>query len=462
MIPEKDEKQGLTVWLYGEPIGILHRGEPMRRYDLAFSYLTETARPFSAAYPNPDANGEPARYTGAGLYQWFNNLLPERKLREAFRIIAHADDGDVYGLIKGNSAAEYIGAIGFTEQQSVQDYRGLEQTKRFTALFGNAEITRIIPLEGSRSIALAGATRKTGVTIDAKGHWYYPGNDSSHSTHVLKVNLATLQRLGLEIVEVCTQETLRRLDIDAAETELAVVKNTQAVLSKRFDRVLAEADSLQVAPIHQEDLMAAAGGSPDNKHVEDSREMEWAMSLGYPKLAALLHRHSEHPEKEKRALARLVAATYLIGDSDKHPKNIALLHSESNEPFRVTLAPAYDTVSVYCLKDMDFSQNQAIPIGHQYLRSRISAGAIRQFAGDIGLDAEAVKNVFQDVAETMPDAFNEVAAEKLKSEPILDRDRAKTSLDMTMKRINRECKRLLQVYRQRRMNRSRRDEGPWH
>ena len=183
--------------------------------------------------------------------------------------------------------------------------------------------------------------------------------------------------------------------------------------------------------------------------------MEWARSVGYPKLAELLHHNSESPEKETMALARLVAATYLIGDSDKHPKNIALLHSEENEPFRVTLVPAYDTVSVYCLKDMDFTQNQAIPIGQQYRRDRISARAIRQFAEDIGLDAEAVKSVFQDVAEKMPDAFNEVAAEKLQSEPILDRDRAKKSLDMTRKRINRECKRLLQVYQQRGMNRPR-------
>ena len=153
--------------------------------------------------------------------------------------------------------------------------------------------------------------------------------------------------------------------------------------------------------------------------------MEWARSVGYPKLAELLHHNSESPEKETMALARLVAATYLIGDSDKHPKNIALLHSEENEPFRVTLVPAYDTVSVYCLKDMDFTQNQAIPIGQQYRRDRISARAIRQFAEDIGLDAEAVKSVFQDVAEKMPDAFNEVAAKKLQSEPVLDRDRAK-------------------------------------
>ena len=225
MIPEKEEEKGLTVWLYGEPIGILHRVERGRLYNLAFRYLTETVRPFSAAYPNPDENGEPARYTGAGLYQWFDNLLPESEsLGEAFIRNAYEYGFDLYGLIKGNSAAEYIGAIGFTEQQSVQEYRVLEdESKRFRALAGNWD-RPIDPLEGRRSIALAGAVSKTGVTIDAKGNWYYPANDSSHSTHVLKVNQ--------------------------------------------------------------------------------------------------------------------------------------------------TLAPAYDTISAYCLKDGNISQNQAIPIGHQYLRSR--------------------------------------------------------------------------------------------
>ena len=456
MIPEKEEKKGLTVWLYGEPIGIVHRVERRRLYNLAFRYLTETARPFSAAYPNPDENGEPARYTGDGLYEWFNNLLPESAfLREVFE--RNAGGRDVYGVIKGNSAAEYIGAIGFKEPQSVQEYRGLEdKSKRFRALADNWG-RPINPLEGRRSIALAGATSKTGVTIDAKGNWYYPANDSSHSTHVLKINDTFLLDAGLEIVEVCSQETLRRLDIKAAQTELAVpYGELQAVLSKRFDRVLTETDSLQVAPIHQEDLMAATGGGPHEKQGEYGREMEWAKSFGYPKLAELLHHHSERPEKEKRALARLVAATYLVGDSDKHPKNIALLHSEANEPFRVTLAPAYDTISAYCLEDRNISQNQAIPIGHQYLRSRISARAIRQFAEDIGLDAGAVERVFQDVAEKMPDIFDEVATEKLKSEPVLDRDRAKTSLDMTRKGINRECKRLLRLYRQRKNGRN-----PW-
>lgn len=455
---ERNRQEDLVVYLYGEPIGTLYYVDHERADSLGFRYLAETSRAFSVAFPNPDKEGKAAIYSGRALYQWFNNALPEGTLKDLYARRANADIEKVYEIIKGNAGAEYIGAISFCEQGAEQEYRHVPERNRTLDIFEITERNGERAPDDIRPTAVSGATTKTGITIDSRGEWYTPVNESSYSTHVLKINPRRLERTGLEFVEVCSQETLRRLGIAAAPTHLAVLDDVQAILSERFDRRTDLGRKSTIIPVHQEDFLAAAGGSPYKKHIEyitEQERHEWAAEYGYSKLALLLEENSNNPEEEKAGLVNLVAATYLIGDADKHPKNIALLHSGRDDDFSVKLSPAYDTVSLYGVAKKGMSQHQAIPIGGEYHRDRISAKAIRQFADEIRAEPGFVEQVFTDTAEKMPDIFHETSREKLKSEPVLNRDSVHRGLEDTMRRINRECKRLLQVYRQRSMKRPR-------
>ena len=267
------------------------------------------------------------------------------------------------------------------------------------------------------------------------------------STHILKINPAILQNSGFEIMEVCSQNALSNIGVDAADTQLEVLDDTQVILSRRFDRQIVGTSPLQVTAIHQEELMAAAGGDPDDRHMHDDAPDHWADAVGYPRLAGLLRQFSNDAEQELVKLVRLVAATFLLGDSDKHLKNISLLHARPPAAFSVKLAPAYDTASAYCLEEMGYSQHQAIPIGREYLRPRIGTRAIKDFAKSIGLDRELVDFQFQDVACCLPDAFMDASAAALETQPVIHMDKARKNIETTLSEINKYCSWLLTSYR---------------
>ena len=450
----KTNESQLAVWLYGEYIGSLGRTFPEFNRDLSFSYDSPACRPFSVSFTNPNIYEEAALHSGQALYQWFNNLLPEGASRQMFIRNARANQEDVFRILFGNANAEYIGAIQFCKPEPEQHYRLIEPGQKRLSLLAGQEFKTGIRSQPVRAISLSGATSKTGITIDREGNWFHPESHGSLSTHILKINPAILHNSGFEIIEVCSQNALSNIGVDAAGTQLEILDDTQVILSRRFDRQVAGAGPLQVTAIHQEELMAAAGGDPDDRHMHDDAPGHWADTVGYPKLAGLLRQFSKDAERELVKLVRLVAATFLLGDSDKHPKNISLLHTRPPDAFSVKLAPAYDTASAYCLEEMGYSQHQAIPIGREYLRPRIGTRAIKDFAKSIGLDRELVDLEFQDVARSLPDAFMDASTAALETQPVLRMDKARRNVEITLSEINKQCGRLLTSYRRRRSDKS--------
>ena len=448
---ERLEGAGLTVWMNGSKIGVLARARPESISDLTFRYDDDATRSFSVAFPGRNVDGTPAVYRGERVFRWFNNLLPQNSARKRFANRVFADYNDVYGILAGNDTAEYIGAVHFCDTGLEQTYREVDALD-LKRLMLPADRWADRPSDGKdRAISLSGVMSKTGIAVDGDGRWTVPERPGGLSTHVLKVNHANLSARAIEVVEACSQLALSKVGVEAAETSVVMVGDTPAVLSRRFDRAtVKDRDGWHTRALHQEDLMMASGGDTDVLRMQPGVPGAWADEHGYKALAGILREHGKEPEKGLLALSRLAAATFLLGDSDKHPKNIALLHEDDPENAtgaKVRLAPAYDTVSVYCLAEEGYSQDQALPIGPAYRRDEIGPAAIGGFARDIGLHGEQVNCVFRDVAERLPDAFSDSAAKVMAEQPVMNREVAGKSLDETTAGIQQACLKLLGQYR---------------
>lgn len=321
----------LDVHLYGVHVARVTRAGTARLpgrlhwewTDAAARQWGEGSRVVSHGLPvRGDAKGLDARAT-----VFMDGLLPEGELRTRRAIDLGLDPDDTYALMH-RCGVDTAGALTVTASGDAP-----QAPADAGAALDNAEIARRLVDAGAgryrgqlTSISLAGMVPKIGVVRDADGAWRLPGPGQA-STWIIKQGHPA-ESLAADVIdtEALCLDLGRRCGVTDVECEILNLGDMRAIGVRRYDR-LPEGHR-----IHQEDLAQALGlatADPERKFQRGRALPSWSHAAQVLRAGGGL----------LSPLARLVAFSFLVGDTDHHAKNTSFLRYENGE---VGLAPAYD------------------------------------------------------------------------------------------------------------------------
>lgn len=320
---------GLTVFLFAEPVGILRESEGRLAFAYSESWLADPeALPLSLSLPLVEGSQDGGAF--------FANLLPEGGVREHYAQKLRIPVQDDFALLAA-LGGECAGAVSLYPEGEAPylgrqpDYRKL--TADEVRLVLDEPIIVGSPLLGpgeAARLSLAGVQDKLPVALFDE-EIFLPLNGAP-STHILKPQHHRFPEL-VENEAFC-MTLAARLGVDVPRATILPVAEG-AYLVERYDRVVT---GTTVRRVHQEDFCQALG-------VPHTRKYE---SFGGPGLADCFRvlNKSREPIPDQRRMVRLAIFNYLIGNADAHAKNLSLLYPWGRAP---SLAPAYDLVctSVY-------------------------------------------------------------------------------------------------------------------
>jgi serine/threonine-protein kinase HipA len=276
--------------------------------------------------------------------EWFfENLLPEGRLRELIAFRDRIDARDTWALLirHGQDTAGALSLIpeGFDvapEEILVPLARQALQEKI------EASRARNLPLMASWEeirMSLAGAQEKLGLRIDVHGAMFLP-EGSAPSTHIVKPENASADFPYCPANEFFCMRLAHELKLPVPAVGLLHVPEPLYVI-ERFDRVPLEQSAEKLAGtrfgrIHQIDLCQALGVAPSKKYESEG-------GLGLHHLFGVIRgTFIDRPIVAVHAVVQWVVFNYLIGNLDAHAKNIAFLVRGQ----KAAVAPFYDMLCV--------------------------------------------------------------------------------------------------------------------
>ena len=316
--------------------------------------------------------------------------------------------------IRANADREYPGAVQFTrggtpEAWSDRSYERVGQREMGQLLRGlvevqNAEAVRWTAGTGRRRsyTSAAGLRPKIGVYVDPRGRWHVL-NGQGITSHIFKVEDDERRWPAEAGMEVLCQEALKHVGVQASETRTEEIDGVQTIISRRSDRE--ESGTGQLVMRHQEDWLQASGLDPVRKFGDRYPEPGWDA------LYALFRAWSADPRADCRRLTRFLTASVMLGHCDLHRRNVGVRHTGMRERFAIELAPAYDVSTSAGLGIPMERRELALPIGGEGHPGAIGAAEWDRHADTCGESGEEVRSIVKDVAERLPDAVAQAAAD---------------------------------------------------
>ena len=294
---------------------------------------------------------------------------------------------------------------------------------------------------GQPSVSLSGIRPKTALTKDGLGRWRQAPSGSLN-TWIVKVEDSHANPGEAGIEAIC-QRALRMAGVRAAETSSAVLGGFQCVLSRRYDRVVADG---RVSPVHQEDFRQASGWGTPRYYDGLPKEPHW------PDAYAVIKRHAANPDAECHMLTKLIAGAWMLGHGDFHRGNLGFRISAMAEgPKRVSVAAAYDVSSAV---GTDFSKDLVFPVGSQRAGHKIARPQWNGHAQACRVDPDLVIDAVDEMTARLPEAF----AEARRAARALDGNREQGTVDVRAEETQRHVEARVRGYGLAR----RRASGPRH
>lgn len=275
--------------------------------------------------------------------EWFfENLLPEGRLRELIASRDRIDPKDTWALLvrHGQDTAGALSLIPETIDVSGSHERLVPLLQAALQEKIQESRARSLPLMASWDdvrMSLAGAQEKLGLRIDAQGAMFLPEGTAA-STHIVKPENASADFPFCPANEFFCMRLAAELNVPVPQVNLLHLPEPLYVI-ERFDR---EHVSTTIAPekiiqrLHQIDLCQALG-------VSQSKKYESEGGLGLQHLFELLRSpFMDRPIVAVNAVLQWVAFNYLVGNLDAHAKNIAFLMRGQ----KAAVAPFYDMLCV--------------------------------------------------------------------------------------------------------------------
>lgn len=269
--------------------------------------------------------------------EWFfENLLPEGRLRELIASRDRIDPKDTWALLlrHGQDTAGALSLLPETVDASGVQEKLLPLSR--DALQDKIQESRLrnLPLMASWDdirMSLAGAQEKLGLRIDAHGAMFLPEGTAA-STHIVKPENASADFPFCPANEFFCMRLAAELKVPVPLVDLLHLPEPLYVI-ERFDR---EPGAETIQRLHQIDLCQALGVSPSKKYESEG-------GLGLQHLFELVRStFIDRPIVATNAILQWVAFNYLVGNLDAHAKNIAFLMRGQ----KAAVAPFYDMLCV--------------------------------------------------------------------------------------------------------------------
>lgn len=397
----------LNVFVNGRLVGRLRR-EAGGAIDFLYAaeWLSwENAFPVSLSLPLRED-----RYVGAPVLAVFDNLLPDdNDTRRRLAARTAAAGIDAFSLL-GAVGRDCAGAMQFLPEgealaaQEAISGRALSD-KEVAAILGNlAQAPLGVTAEAEFRISLAGAQEKTAL-LWWNDAWHIP-HGATPTTHILKPEIG--MRGGVDLSQSVENEYLclkiaKAAGLPCAGARIATFNGARTLVVERFDRRWTKDGRLLRLP--QEDCCQALGVAPARKYESD----------GGPGIVPILEllKGSDDPEADRRLFLKAQALFWLLGATDGHAKNFSL-HLLPGGRFR--LAPLYDIMSTQPyvaakqLRESQFRLAMAVGKNRHYHVEEVLPRHFVQSAAAAGIGDAMVTAVMQDLAATLPQAFDEVAS----------------------------------------------------
>ncbi|MEW6514978.1 MAG: HipA domain-containing protein [Pseudomonadota bacterium] len=269
--------------------------------------------------------------------EWFfENLLPEGRLRELIASRDRIDPKDTWALLlrHGQDTAGALSLLPETVDASGVQEKLLPLSRDALQDKIQESRSRNLPLMASWDdirMSLAGAQEKLGLRIDAQGAMFLPEGTAA-STHIVKPENASADFPFCPANEFFCMRLAAELKVPVPQVDLLHLPEPLYVI-ERFDRA---PDVKTIRRLHQIDLCQALGVSPSKKYESEG-------GLGLQHLFDLVRSpFIDRPIVATNAILQWVAFNYLVGNLDAHAKNIAFLMRGQ----KAAVAPFYDMLCV--------------------------------------------------------------------------------------------------------------------
>lgn len=343
------------------------------------------------------------------VVEWFfENLLPEGRLRELIASRDRIDPRDTWALLVRHGQ-DTAGALSLVPGETGVLQRDQEVLVPLSPEALQAKITdsrsRNLPLMASWDeirMSLAGAQEKLGLRIDAQGAMFLPEGTAA-STHIVKPENASADFPFCPANEFFCMRLAAELKVPVPAVDLKHLPEPLYVI-ERFDR-----ESVDITPwipggnsirrLHQIDLCQTLGVSPSKKYESEG-------GLGLHNLFAVLRgAFIDRPILAANDVVQWVAFNYLVGNLDAHAKNIAFLMRGQ----KAAVAPFYDML---CVGAYLPRAAMAMAIAGENKPGWIEGVHWDAMAFEVGVAPRFVRSVLSRMNSELPEAIFRVMADE--------------------------------------------------
>jgi serine/threonine-protein kinase HipA len=342
------------------------------------------------------------------LVEWFfENLLPEGRLRELIASRDRIDPKDTWALLVRHGQ-DTAGALSLLPDEAGEMQLNQEILVPLSREALQEKIeesrTRNLPLMASWDdirMSLAGAQEKLGLRIDAHGAMFLPEGTAA-STHIVKPENASADFPFCPANEFFCMRLAAELKVPVPSVDLRHLPEPLYVI-ERFDRESADPEGASggsaLRRLHQIDLCQALGVSPSKKYESEG-------GLGLHHLFEVLRgTFIDRPVVAANAIVQWVAFNYLIGNLDAHAKNIAFLMRGQ----KAAVAPFYDML---CVEAYLPRATMSMAIAGENKPGWIEGIHWDAMAFEAGVAPRLVRGVLSRMNSDLPDAISKVIGDE--------------------------------------------------
>jgi len=392
----------LIVSANGVPVGTLE----VKKGQWKFVYATEW-KDYSLSPNFPIATKKYEDTANDKPVEWFfENLLPEGRLRDLIAFRDRIDPRDTWALLVRHGQ-DTAGALSLIPEGLAAATKEILAPLSQEALQEKIKASRArnLPLMASWDeirMSLAGAQEKLGLHIDANGAMFLP-EGSAPSTHIVKPENASVDFPYCPANEFFCMRLAHELKVPVPAVGLLHLPEPLYVI-ERFDREPLEKSEEKGAVrvfrrLHQIDLCQAMGVAPSKKYESEG-------GLGLHHLFEVLRgTFMDRPVVAANAVAQWIAFNYLIGNLDAHAKNIAfLMHGQ-----KAAVAPFYDML---CVEAYLPRQPMAMSIAGENKPGWVEGAHWDAMAYEAGVAPRLVRGVLSRMSEDLPEAISKVIGDE--------------------------------------------------
>ena len=392
--------RSLLVYWNSSRVGVLSEGNDL----WSFSYDKEWASASSGFDLAPGLSRSQLHHADGGTYrpvQWyFDNLLPEEKLRETVSKEAGLKGDDAFALLA------YLGAESAGSLVLLTPGQVLPETGDLQPLTDGVLSQRIrhLPRESlskaaPKRMSLAGAQNKL-LVVYRNGQLYEPVG-CVPSTHILKPDHTSEDYPASVMNEYVTMRLAAELGLRSPNVHRRYVPEPVYIV-ERFDRF--------------ED----GSGKTQRRHIIDACQLlnkprTFKYSAATLETLALCIQKCRNKARSRLSLYQWLVFNVLIANDDNHLKNISF----AVEPEGIDLCPAYDLLSTGTYHTRAFADHRAawpgvsmmIPLPGASTFGEVTKSALLSAAQALGLTKRIGERELQRMSAALPQALAKLVQE---------------------------------------------------